>query len=107
MVEFIIIFGVYLFAFFHGWIAREHTASKRIDELLTKYEEEVGKELDENTIQITIEEYQGKLYVYNMKDKSFLASGEDKKQLEANLAERFPGKLFAATKENLKEVGFK
>ena len=107
VVEFLIVFGIYLFAFAHGWIARERTASKRVDELLAQYEEETEREIQENTIKITIEEYKGKLYVYNMDDKSFLASGEDKTQLEANLAERFPGKLFAATKENLKEVGFK
>jgi hypothetical protein len=106
MLEIFLIVIVYFLAFVHGWISREDYASKRVDALLNEYESQVKQELHDKTIKITIEQHEGKYFVYGMDDKSYLASGQTKKELEENLATRFPGKVFAATKENLKEVGF-
>jgi hypothetical protein len=35
-----------------------------------------------------------------------MAQGKSIKELENNLASRYPGKRFGATNDNLKEVGF-
>jgi hypothetical protein len=35
-----------------------------------------------------------------------MAQGTNRKELEDNLDKRYPGKRFAATPDNLKEIGF-
>jgi hypothetical protein len=85
-----------------GWSARERHAERQLDELLSHVSEHEQEEL----IQIVIEKDGAYLYAYGKSDKSYMAHGENRGQLEQNLQTRYPGKRFAASSENLKETGF-
>lgn len=97
------------FAFRLGWVAREVHAKKVLEQITTQAlenVEELQKEVDNNLIRVKIERYNDHFFVYNMEDHSFMAQGLDRKELEKNLADRYPGKKFAAKEENLVEMGF-
>jgi hypothetical protein len=106
MIEIIAVAVVGILGFYSGWKAREQAAARRVDELLEYAEAEALREIKENVIRISIEKHQDVYYVYNMDDQSFMAQGKDRKELESILASKYPGKSFAATKENLYEMGF-
>lgn len=104
MIEIIAVAVVGVLGFFSGWKAREQTAVRRMNELMG----EVQSALDENpeVIKIVIEKHNNVYYVYDMEDKSFMAQGKDRKELEGVLASKYPGKTFAASNSNLSEMGF-
>jgi hypothetical protein len=56
-------------------------------------------------IPITIEKVDDVFYVYNGEDKTFMAQGKSRRDLEDALNIRYPGKKFAALPSNLREVG--
>lgn len=103
-----ILLGVIFFVlgFIQGWRMRELYAVKKLDELLNKVEQEVDEEIKESIIPITIEKHQDTYFVYGVNDNQFIAQGNNRWELEKNLETRYPGKKFAASNENLKEVGF-
>lgn len=103
--------GLYLLflaaGFIWGWFAREHQAVKRIKQLQESSPANTIDKLEKlNLIPIKIEQHNDTYYVYSVKDKTFMAQGKTKDLLEDNLAQRYPGKRFAALPENLKEIGF-
>lgn len=91
--------------FISGWVAREVHAANRV-ELMLKELDKATTDYRDNFIQISIEQHNGMFYVYSINDKSFMAQGETRSALEESLAKRYPGKKFAATPDNLKEMGF-
>jgi hypothetical protein len=101
--EFILLFIVSVFFWLHGvytgWKAREEHTKKLLENLLDK------EEKDEAAIHITIEKHYDILYVYDKTDKTFLAQGKTRKELEEMLSTRFPGKQFAASQEDLQKAG--
>jgi hypothetical protein len=100
--EILMLFGAVLVGFIWGWTARERAAVKKINEMMKGVEEQVS----DNLIKIIIEPSNGCYYVYALEDRTFMAQGKDRDELEDNLAKRYPGKMFAATPANLKEIGF-
>ena len=105
MGEFLSIFIVFTMGFILGWVLREEMAKRRVDKLL----EQLGGELEEvaqDLINIKIEHHSGVYYVFNKETDEFMAQAPTRKELEDSLAARYPEKRFAATPENLKEVGF-
>jgi hypothetical protein len=104
--EFVLIFIVAVFFWIHGaysgWKAREEHARKVTEELLKNIK--VEEEEEDNLVQITIEEHQGILYVYDKENNSFMAQGKTREELEDNLSSRFPGKRFAASSEDLEKA---
>lgn len=106
MVEIIAVVVVGVMSFYAGWSARERAAVRRLEEVMGVVSEHVKDEIEKTLIRISIERHNGVYYVYNMDDKSFMGQGADRKELETVLASKFPGKTFAATQENLAEVGF-
>ena len=100
---------VYIVAWKAGWKAREQHAIEIMR--LLKKAKEAGELIDpqnpkDEFIHITIESHSGVLYVYNKNDSSFMAQGSTREELEEALDSRFPGKRFAASKEDLQKVGF-
>lgn len=87
-----------------GWQTREVIAAWRVRQLLKEYQETTVK-ANENLIPIKLEKHSDTYYVYG-KDGQFLAQATSQENLETVLMEKFPGKQFAATPENLKEMGF-
>jgi hypothetical protein len=86
----------------YGWYARERQAKRTIDRFFSEVEETVGEQVNDSVIPIKIEQHSGVFYVYNKDTEEFMGQGNTRRELEVNLAKRFPDKKFAADKENLK-----
>ena len=106
MIEIIAVVVVGVMSFYAGWVTREREAVRRVNELIETVTEQLHDEVDKIVIRINIEHHSGVYYVYNMDDKSFMAQGSTRQELETVLAKQFPGKTFAATHDNLIKVGF-
>lgn len=106
MTEFIALVAVWVVAFVTGWTAREKFAERQLNHVLRKVEKNVAEQVNKNTIRVLIEKHDGHYYVYNEKDKTFMAQGDTQEALEKMLREKYPEKSFAAQEENLIEVGF-
>lgn len=103
---FVIICVSFLVGFVIGWNQREAYAKKRVDFLMDHLNDALDQELKDTTINISIEKQNGVFYVYGKETNDFMGQGTTRKELETVLAERYPDKRFAATKQNLAEVGF-
>ena len=93
-----------------GWYLREFKAIAEVrrmrqDETLEVLEQELD-EIKKKYLPIKIEKVEHGYFVYSLPDNTFMAQGTNRKELEENLDKRYPGKKFAATPDNLKEVGF-
>ena len=106
MVEIIALIVVGVMSFIAGWNTRERVAEQRMNEVLANVTENLQEHIKETVIRISIERHNGTFYVYNLDDKSFMGQGTTRAELEKVLAEKYPGKSFAATHENLVEMGF-
>jgi glutamate-1-semialdehyde aminotransferase len=106
MVEIIALIVVGVMSFIAGWNTRERVAEQRMNEVLANVSENIQEHIKETVIRISIERHNNTFYVYNLDDKSFMGQGATRSELEKVLAEKYPGKSFAATHENLVEMGF-
>lgn len=110
MYDILIIFFIILIGFVWGWVSREQYAIKQVKKMRASGilpEITTAEDLEKHDfIPIQIEYHNDTFYVYNIRDKSFMAQGKTQQIVEKNLAERFPNKRFAALPENLKEIGF-
>lgn len=97
---------VWVVAFVFGWVMREYTAMRKVDRLLKNLEKDLSEKVMENVVHVIIERTETGFYVYNKETKEFMAQGVTRLDLETNLDKRYPGKKFAASDSNLKEVGF-
>ena len=106
--EYILLLLVFLVGILWGWRLREKAAIRTMKKMIDSKEELSEEEQDDLLrIPVTIERIDGELMVYSIKDSSFMAQGFDWDEIEDRLNERFPGKKFHATRENLIEMGFK
>ena len=106
MVEIIALIVVGVTSFYAGWVTRERVAEQRMNEVMSHVAENLQEHIKQNVIRISIERHNETFYVYNMDDKSFMGQGATRADLEKVLADKYPGKSFAATHENLVEMGF-
>lgn len=106
MVEFIALIVVGVVSFIAGWNIRERVAEQRMNEVLANVSENIQEHIKQTVIRISIEKHNDHFYVYNLDDKTFMGQGATRAELEKVLANKFPGKSFAATHENLVEMGF-
>lgn len=60
----------------------------------------------ESHMAINIEWSDGYFFVYDKDTGKFMAHGKTRDEMEEALTDRFPDVLFAASEENLREVGF-
>ena len=88
----------WLFGAFYGWSAHERFMRKTMLNALVGFEEEFVA----NRIKIKIEKHNDMLYVYEYDSNTFMAQGKTKQELETQLQEKFPGKMFAATTDDIK-----
>jgi len=87
-----------------GWWAREIYAVYQTKMFFREIQEQ--NESEEEFEPIVIDKHNDTFFVYSKADHTFMAQGINMKDLENNLASRYPGKKFGATNDNLKEVGF-
>jgi len=93
-----------------GWYLREFKAIAEVrkmqqEETLEVLQEHID-EIKKKYLPIKIEKVEHGFFVYSLPDNTFMAQGSNRNELEENLDKRYPGKKFAATPDNLKEVGF-
>lgn len=84
----------------NGWKAREAVAKKMLKRLAGNVEKVV------EIVHITIEKHDNHFYVFQKDTNKFLTQADTKEALEKNLFELFPGKRFAMSEENMREIGF-
>ena len=98
--DYLIWIVVWIMGAVYGWYARERHAKRTIE----RFVKEVMPAVQESDVRIhvTIEKHNGVFYVYDKVKNEFMAQGSTRKELEDNLAKRYPDKYFAATNEDLK-----
>ena len=101
MEQIIIGLGILIAGIIAGWKGREVFATWRLKHIIKEHQD-IAKE---KFISIKIEEHSGVYFVYDA-DGQFMAQANDRETLETTLMEKYPGKLFAVTPENLKKLGF-
>ena len=97
MIEFFlgIFVGVTLLSFFNA--IRLRMEIKELDNLLKQKIESIKEKI----IPSRIEEENGILYLYNKETNEFLGQGKTFTDLEKNVREKFPNKLFNVPQEEL------
>ena len=95
---------VALIAFYAGWKTREIHAMRAMNDIVEEFTENTVNEFKKNVVNINVEYHDGQFFVYNKEDGSYLAHGENKTKLEDILIEKFPGKLFNASPEDLEKL---
>lgn len=91
---------IFCLGFFLGWRFREVHAKIVVE----KYQEEYIESLKKDVINIKVEDSDGTFFVYKKEDGSYIAHGENMTKLEDILNEKYPGKRFNATPEDLKKL---
>ena len=87
-----------------GWKAREVHAKKVVAKFEQEVSEKVGEEV-KSLIHINIERHNGMFYVYDKRQKTFMAQGTTREELEDALQSRYPGKRFACSEEEMERAG--
>ena len=96
-----ITFCTMLIGFIIGWVLRERWAIRKLNNMLGDMNIEIASMEDDNKIQIDIELKDSMIYIYNKETSMYLAHGATKDVVESMLLEKFPGKKFAASTEDL------
>lgn len=104
MENIVIIFIFGAICFFLGWRLREAHAKMVVNKMKKEFLEEAQEEFKSSVVNIRVEDHDGQFFVYRKDDGSYLAHGETKSILEDILNEKFPGKMFNATPEDLEKL---
>ena len=83
---------------------REQHAMRVMSEMVDEISQHTLDEFKKNVVNIRVEDHDGQFFVYRKDDGSYLAHGETKTKLEDILNEKFPGKMFNATPEDLEKL---
>lgn len=90
-----------LIGFIIGWVMRERWAIRKLNNMLGDLNQKIQQTNDDDKIQINIELKDSMIYIYNKETSMYLAHGATKDVVESMLLEKFPGKKFAASTEDL------
>jgi hypothetical protein len=83
---------VWILGIIAGWNAHDRFVQKTIRGAIHELQEH-----EENSrVRITIEEHNGMLFAYEYGTNQFMAQGKTKQELEDQLRQKFPNKMFAA-----------
>jgi hypothetical protein len=96
-----ITFCTMLIGFIIGWVMRERWAIRKLNNMLGDLNQKIQQTNDDDKIQINIELKDSMIYIYNKETSMYLAHGATKDVVESMLLEKFPGKKFAASTEDL------
>jgi hypothetical protein len=90
----IIFICVFLFAL--GWLARERWAIRQLKDMISDLEDE-----DDDKIYIIVDITDSEIFVYEKDTLQYLAHGKTENDITTILKQRFPGKTFAASAEDM------
>jgi hypothetical protein len=93
--------------FIIGWKAREYHAVRMMNILISRATEESYNEFKSNMIDVRVEAHEDQLFVYRKDDGTYLAHADTKRDIEIMLMQKFPGKLFNASQEDLQKLNSK
>lgn len=97
MIELLIFFAGFLI----GWFAREWYALRKVETIIQEMNENLVTEFKSKVVDVTVEKAGDVFYIYRKDDGTFLAQGSDINKLSDILIEKFPGKMFNVTPEDL------
>jgi hypothetical protein len=100
----IIVFMFGGLCFLIGWKAREYHAMRIMSKVVDEITEGTIEQFKSRVVNIRVEDHEGQFFVYAKDDGRYLAHGETKNKLEDILNEKFPGKYFNATPEDLEKL---
>jgi hypothetical protein len=100
MIELLFVFGGVII----GWFLREWYAMRKVEKLINNIGDTMVDEFKKKVIDISVEKNGDFFYVYRKDDGTFLAQGTDIEKLSDILVEKFPGKLFNCSPEDLKAL---
>ena len=103
---FFIVVICFLAGFNIGWKVRELYATHKLRAWMEQAQEEYDEEEDD-LIQVHLEKHNDILFCYDKETNRFMTQANSRDELEKKLSEMHPGKRFAVSPEDLKEVGFK
>ena len=86
-----------------GWYAHQRMVHLRINAIMQRLE----KGITDNVIEVRIERHDDSIYVYRADNYEFMAKGINGGELGKELASRFPGKSFAAPREQIEKSGIR
>lgn len=89
----------------YGWHLREKVAEHKMHKMMETMEH--LQEEEDDRIPVKVERVDEQFMVYDEINGQFMAQGNTWSDIENRLIERFPGKRFRASIENLKEMGIK
>lgn len=98
MMEYLIGIGGGLIA---GWFLREWYAFRKVEKIIDDINHNMVDEFRKKVIDITVEKSGDIFFVYRKDDGTFLAQGTDINKLSDILTEKYPGKLFNCSPEDL------
>lgn len=101
-IDYVLYVVVWVMGAVYGWYSRERHARRTVERFFSGVAEDIDNTARDSVIPIKIDRHNGIFYVYNKDTEEFMGQGSTQKELEGNLAKRFPDKKFAADKENLK-----
>lgn len=90
---------IFLLGAVFGWSRHEEYVNNRMNNIIKHMHAEIKKDV----IEITIENHNGMIYIYNKDTKSFMAQGSTRQEVEKILLDKFPGKKFAADPREIEE----
>ena len=86
----------------NGWCIHK----RHIDRQMKNMFESMKESIDERVIKVKLEMNNGVVYMYKLDTNEFMGQGKSEEDLSELLRKKYPGKIFAASEENLKECGF-
>jgi hypothetical protein len=106
--DFVILFGAFVFGMIGGWHLREYYAMRKVHQLLQQAEElsvESEQTSDEDRTKMRLERHGEVIYAFEEETDSFIAQGKDLLDLDSAIRKRFPDKKFTVQEQNLKDIG--
>jgi hypothetical protein len=95
----LLVFLTHVFFFWLGWNCRELRAYLWLRKNVSYVEEE--EEKDSSQVQIIVDIKDDMIFIYERDTLRYLAHGKDHEGIEKMLMEKFPGKTFAASAQDL------
>ena len=99
--EFVILIAAIGAGIVAGWNMREVYAKRVVLDMIKETAEKVKKE----SIKIKLEKKDNTFYAFNFETDAFMGQAESFENIDKLLSDKFPGKKFLITEENMKEVG--